>query len=65
MGTGQGVDPKDLRVDVYRAGVNNPCYVRITHVPTGLTREATHRSQLRAREQAMRLLRAALDEERP
>ena len=54
------MDEKDLRVDTFTSGVQQPCLVRVTHLPTGKTAQATDVSRLRAEKQARNELREAL-----
>lgn len=61
------INPDDLSVEVIspkssggqHAGTQ-PCAVKVTHIPTGVTASITQRSQFRAREIAVDMIAAAL-----
>jgi protein subunit release factor A len=58
---GMELRAEDLVVDTYTAGFGTPRRVRVTHMPTGVAVECEDRSALRAREEALRRLRAELE----
>lgn len=52
---------QELRIDVFRAGADRPCHVRITHLPTGTVADAEERSELSGKAAALRKLHEKLD----
>lgn len=50
------IHDEDLRIDVFRTGLNLPVYLRVTHLPTGTVAEASHKSQLQAKTIAIQQL---------
>jgi protein subunit release factor A len=57
------LDPDKLRIDVYVYEGATPLLVRVTHLPTGLSAEATGGSQDAAKAAALERLRSALGEQ--
>ena len=55
-----GIDPEDLRVDVYEGPTR--ILVRVTHLPSGLSAQAVGASQDPAKALAFDRLRSKLDE---
>ncbi len=61
------MNEKDLRIDVYRPGREGwgSCYMRITHMPTGIVVSGEGISQIRLREKLLNELREVLGGESP
>lgn len=53
------IKPEELRIDVFRPRTTGmhvqalPSYVKIEHVPSGITVTKKHRSQLKAKEECI------------
>lgn len=47
------IDLRDVKVDTYTGGPRSDVAVRVTHLPTGTSAKATHRSPLQAKRRAM------------